>query len=505
MAEKKTVGSVTYTQTDKEYFAKRGLRRYARVWSLWALGVGAVISGHYSGWNFGLQYGFGAMLIALFVIAAMYWGLIFSIAEMSPALPHTGAAYSFARSALGPWGGMITGLAESIEYILTPAVIVFFIGAYMTAIFETPAAAQPLWWAGAYAVFLFLNLRGVELSFKVSVLVTLGALAVLALYWVSALPHFDLDRWALNIGAGPDGKAMELPGGSGPWLPLGIGGALAALPFAVWLFLAIEQLPLAAEESYDPKMDMPKGLVYGMTTLMISALLITFLNSGVGSADPDKMHGAYSLSSSAEPLLDGFRVIYGTATAKVLAFLAVIGLIASFHTIIYAYGRQIYSLSRAGYYMPFMSLTHGTHKVPHMALYAGTLLGFGIMLVVWFLRGSEAGGALIGGTLLNMAVFGAMISYAMQGLSFILLRKNLPNIVRPYRSPLGVGGAAVTIVVSLVTLYYQLQDPVYRNGVYAVAVFYVLGVLYFALIGRNHLILSPEEEFALSKGEKGHA
>jgi hypothetical protein len=76
MAEKKTVGSVTYTQTDKEYFQKRGLRRYARVWSLWALGVGAVISGHYSGWNFGLQYGFGGMLIALFVIAAMYWGLI---------------------------------------------------------------------------------------------------------------------------------------------------------------------------------------------------------------------------------------------------------------------------------------------------------------------------------------------------------------------------------------------------------------------------------------------
>lgn len=85
------------------------------------------------------------MLIALFIIAAMYWGLIYSLAEMSPALPHTGAAYSFARSAMGPWGGMVTGLAESIEYILTPAVIVFFIGSYFTAIFETPDEMQPLW------------------------------------------------------------------------------------------------------------------------------------------------------------------------------------------------------------------------------------------------------------------------------------------------------------------------------------------------------------------------
>jgi ethanolamine permease len=503
MSDKQSVGGVTYKQVGKEYFEQRGLRRYAKVWSLWALGVGAVISGHYSGWNLGLANGFGSMLMALFVIAAMYWGLIFSLAEMSPALPHTGAAYSFARSAMGPWGGMVTGLAESIEYILTPAVIVYFIGTYMTAIFETPAAYQPVWWVVSYAIFLLLNLRGVELSFRVSVVVTLGALAVLAIYWLSAMPQLDFNRWALNIGIGTDGKPVELPRGGGPWLPLGWDGVLATLPFAVWLFLAIEQLPLAAEESADPKKDMPRALVLGMSTLMASALLTVFLNSGVGSTAPDRMHGAFSLSTSSEPLLDGFRVIWGGVAAKTLAFLAVVGLIASFHTIIYAYGRQIYSLSRAGYYLEFMSVTSGKHKVPHMALYAGTVLGLATMLVVWFVAEEKERGAVIGGTLLNMAVFGAMISYAMQGLSFILLRRNLANIERPYRSPLGVGGAAITIVIALVTLYYQLQDPVYRNGVYAVAVFYVAGLLYFAAIGRHRLILSPEEEFAMRSSTPG--
>jgi ethanolamine permease len=352
-----------------------------------------------------------------------------------------------------------------------------------------------------------LNLRGVELSFRVSVIVTLGALAVLAVYWVSAIPHIDFNRWALNIGVGPDGTKVELPEGNGPWLPMGIGGILATLPFAVWLFLAIEQLPLAAEESTDPKKDMPKGLIYGMATLMISALLITFLNSAIGSTEEGKMHGAFTLSTSGEPLLDGFRVIYGAAAAKLLALLAVIGLIASFHTIIYAFGRQIYSLSRAGYYLGFMSMTHPKTKVPHMALYTGAVLGFATMLILWFSTGADtaAGTAVIGGTLLNMAVFGAMISYAMQGISFILLRKNLPNIERPYRSPLGIFGASVTVVISLVTLYYQWQDPVYRKGVYAVAAFYVLGLIYFAVFGRKHLILSPEEEFAMSKGAKGHA
>ncbi|HEX6638503.1 MAG TPA: amino acid permease [Steroidobacteraceae bacterium] len=501
-----TSGGVSYKQVGSDYFEKRGLRRYAKVWSLWALGVGAVISGHYSGWNFGLVNGFGSMLVAGLIIAAMYWGLIFSLAEMSPALPHTGAAYSFARSAMGPWGGMFTGLAESIEYILTPAVIVFFIGSYMTAIFDTPAAWQPAWWAASYAVFLLLNLLGVELSFRVSVIVTVAALAILAVFWVSAASSVDLGRWALNIGVASDGiTKVELADGGGSWFPLGWKGVLMTLPFAVWLFLAIEQLPLAAEESADPKKDMPRGLIAGMATLMLSATLICFLNAGIGITT-DKGHGAFALGQSTEPLLDGFRVLYGSGAAKTLAFLAVIGLIASFHTIIYAYGRQIYSLARAGYYLPFMSLTNAK-KVPHMALFAGTAVGFTTMLILWFAVKGDAdkSNAVIGGTLLNMAVFGAMISYAMQGLSFVVLRSRMPNIVRPYRSPVGVPGAMVTIVIALVTLWYQFQDPVYRNAMKYVAGFYVLGIVYFALYGRHQLILSPEEEFAMSRGEKAHA
>ena len=505
MTDTKTVGSVTYQNADKEYFEKRGLKRHARVWSLWALGVGAVISGHFSGWNFGIgSGGWGGLFIAAIIIAIMYFGLIFSLAEMSPALPHTGGAYSFARSAMGPWGGFITGLAESIEYIMTPAVIVFFIGSYLTGIFETPASFQPIWWVGCYLLFVLLNYWGVEVSFKISVVVTVLALIVLAIFWVSAIPYADFNRWALNIGVGPDGALVELAEGGGAFLPKGWGGVLAALPFAVWLFLAIEELPLAAEESVDPKKDMPKGLIFGMFTLLFSATMIMFLNASIGAAEEGKLHGSFSLATSAEPLLDGFRVIYGIEIAKLLALFAVIGLIASFHTIIFAFGRQIFSLSRAGYYPAVMSLTHGSRKTPHFALFAGAAIGLIVIMSVWFYKGAEKGGAIIGATLLNMAVFGAMISYAFQGISFILLRQKMPNIERPYRSPLGIPGAALTVVIALVTLYYQLKDPLYRDGVYAALAWYVAGIVYFAAIGRHKLVLSPEEEFAMTGGKHGH-
>jgi ethanolamine permease len=429
----------------------------------------------------------------------MYVCLCYCLAEMSPALPHTGGAYSFARSAMGPWGGFVTGLAENIEYVLTPAVIVFFIGSYLGSIFGTPAEFQPVWWVLMYVAFVGLNLMGVELSFKVSVLVTVLALAVLAIFWVSAIVsgQIDFSRWALNIGMGPEGKLVELPEGGGAFLPAGLGGILAALPFAVWLYLAIEQLPLAAEESHDPKKDMPKGLLLGIATLVFSAFMTSTLNSSIPVKAADgSSSGAFFLGSSGEPLLDGFRALYGAEAAKVLALLAVIGLIASFHTIIYAFGRQIYSLSRAGYFPHPLSVTHGRHKVPHVALILGAVLGFTVMMTVYLIKG-EAAGAFIGAQLLNMAVFGAMISYALQALSFILLRRGLPNIERPYRSPLGELGAWATLIIALVTLYMQFQDPAYRGGVIGVAIWYAIGIVYFALHGRKTLVYSPEEDFAV--------
>jgi ethanolamine permease len=270
----------------------------------------------------------------------------------------------------------------------------------------------------------------------------------------------------------------------------------------VWLFLAIEQIPLAAEESVDPKRDLPRGILLGFATLIISAFMIVLLNPSVVGV------GSFALGTSLEPLLDGFRAIYGDAGAVVLGLVALTGLIASFHTILYAQGRQVYSLSRAGYFPSALSVTHPTYKTPHVAMIAGSLLGLLVMLVIWFVNGGGGGGEtqlgddLIGTVLLNMAVFGAMLSYIAQAVSFILLRRNQPNIERPFRSPLGIPGAAVTILIAVVTLYYQMLDPNFFKGVIWVIVWCAVGIAYFALVGRNKLILSPEEEFALAHNKK---
>jgi ethanolamine permease len=492
----KAKSGVTYETVDASYFEQRGLNRYAGVASLWALGVGAVISGQFSGWNLGFATGgWGGMVVATVIISVMYLGLTFCIAEMSAAQPHTGAAYSFARTAMGPWGGFITGLCENVEYVITPAVVVTFVVASINEVAGIPASYSPLLWVICYAVFLALNIYGLELSFKVTMIVCLLSLAVLAIFYLSALPHIDFGKYALNIGAGSDGAAVELPDGHGPLFPFGFSGVLATLPFAVWLFLAIEQLPLAAEESVDPARDLPKAIVLGMMTLIVSAFLVVWLNPSIIGI------GSFKLGTSLAPIIDGFGAIYSPGLTKFLGTLSIVGLISSFHTILYAQGRQIYSLSRAGYFPRGLSITHGTHKTPYVAMLVGSAVGLIVMMAIWFALGADQGGALIGSVLLNMAVCGAMFSYIAQGVSFILLRKNNPGMKRPYVSPMGYLGAILTIVISIVTLGYQIQNPLFFKGVVWVFFWFAIGIAYFALVGRHKLVLSPEEEFALSKGQ----
>jgi ethanolamine permease len=225
----------------------------------------------------------------------------------------------------------------------------------------------------------------------------------------------------------------------------------------------------------------------------VTAFLVLFLNSGIKP-------GAKAIGESSEPLLDGLKTIFGSGTsASILGLVAVLGLVASFHTIIFAYGRNVFSLSRAGYYPHPLSVTLGKGQTPHVALLLGAVVGWVAAYIIY-----KKGTSQLGASLLYMAVFGAVISYFMQCVSFILLRRRLPGIPRPYRSPVGEWGAAIAGVIALCSLGAILYNDDYRPGVYGVAAVYLVALAYFAVAGQHRLVLSPEEEFAMTRGEHGH-
>jgi ethanolamine permease len=399
------------------------------------------------------------------IISAMYLALVLGMAEMSSAIPSAGGGYTFARRALGPWGGFATGTAILIEYAIAPAAIATFIGAYVESL--GLFGITDGWWVylAVYAIFIGVHLSGASEALKVMFVITAIALVGLVVFAIAALGDFDVANLT-NI------APTDAAGASG-FLPFGYLGIWAAVPYALWFFLAIEGVPLAAEEAKDPAKTVPRGIIAALGVLLVTATLVLVLVTGAG--------GAEAMQSSGNPLVEALG---SGAAATVVNYIGLAGLIASFFSIIYAYSRQLFALSRAGYLPRALSVTT-KRKAPLLALVVPGVIGF---LLTFTGQGA---------TLLNMAVFGAMLSYIMQALSFIILRRNQPNIERPFRSPVGIPGAVLTIIIATVTLFYQLQDPNFFRGVIWVILWCAVGVVYFALIGRNKLILSPEEEFAL--------
>jgi ethanolamine permease len=482
---------VNYDNVDQQYLEQRQLKASAGWILLWAMGVGAVISGDFYGWNYGLENsGFGGLLVATGIMAVMYFCMVFTVAELSAALPHAGGFFSFTRNAFGPLGGFICGLTDVIEYVITPAVIVIGISKYMNVL-VFGAEADPsititiitiLWWALAYGIFVLINIIGVSLSLRMGLIFAGLAACVLLVFYGGVWFNGSFDSARLfDIAADP---------GNGPWFPKGLSGIFVALPFAMWFYLAIEQLPLAAEESHNAAGDMPRALILGMVTLFIFSVLTLTLNTGVV--------GANNLAKDDAPLASGFIKVFGVGdAAHVLTLIALIGLIASFHAILYAYGRVLFALSRAGYIPRFLSLT-GKRRTPYVALIAGALIGFGCALVITLTKPDPKSDSHVGSALLNMAVFGAVISYACVMASFIKLRISNPHLARPYRSPLGIPGAVVGLLLSLVALIATLSDPSLLPAVVGVVVFLILGMIYFFCYSRHHLVAqAPEEEVAL--------
>jgi ethanolamine permease len=220
-----------------------------------------------------------------------------------------------------------------------------------------------------------------------------------------------------------------------------------------------------------------------MLVLVTFALLILVIGPGAA--------GAHHLMASGNPLVEALSKAYGGSTwmGGFVNLVGLAGLIASFFSIIYAYSRQIFALSRAGYLPRKLSETNKS-KAPVLALIIPGIIGFGLSLTGQ------------GDLLILVAVFGATISYVLMMAAHITLRIRRPKMERPYRTPGGIFTSGIALVLACVAVVAGfLVDP---RVVIGAAVIYGVLIAYFAFYSRHHLVAgTPEEEFAaIQKAEQ---
>lgn len=420
------------------------LKKVLKPVHLWALAVGLVISGEYFGWNLGWgSSGTIGLLIATLIITVLYVTFIFSFTELSASIPHAGGPFAYSYRAFGPIGGFIAGYATLIEFLFAPPAIAVALGSYMN--FLNPAFDVKYTAYACYVIFTIINLSGIKESAIFNLLVTILAVAELAIFMGITAPHF---KW-VNFAQNP--------------MPNGVGGIFSALPFAIWLYLGIEGVAMVAEEVKNPQQNFKKGYIYGIATLVILALGVMLCTGGVTNWQ--------KLSTTNNPLPDAISVVLGetSGVTKFFAGIGLFGLIASFHSIIVGYSRQIFALSRSGYLPSFLSQVNRRFKTPHWALVCGGIIG---MLAIY--TGTTD-------TIITLSVIGAVVMYIISMAALFVLRKKEPKLQRPFTVPFYPWFPLVALVLSIVSLV----AIAYYNPQLTIWFFVVLGILLTIYIGLN--------------------
>ncbi|WP_409306933.1 ethanolamine permease [Pectobacterium sp. B1J-3] len=453
-----------------------GLKRTLGSFHLWGIAVGLVISGEYFGWSYGwAQAGTLGFLITALAIAAMYCAFIFSFTELSTSIPHAGGPFAYAYRAFGPTGGFIAGFATLIEFVFAPPAISMAIGAYLNVQFPS---LDPKWVAvSAYLIFMGLNILGVGIAATFELLVTLLAIFELLVFMGVVAPGFEWQNFASGGWAGSD-----------EFSSVALSGIFAAIPFAIWFFLAIEGAAMAAEEAKDPRRTIPRAFICGILTLTMLAIGVMLFAGGVGDWR--------QLSNINDPLPQAMKLIVGSNSGwlHMLVWLGLFGLVASFHGIIMGYSRQIFALARAGYLPKPLARVHTRFRTPHRAILAGGVVGIAAIFSDSFVT---IGGQPLTANIVTMSVFGAIVMYITSMASLFKLRRSEPALVRPFRAPWYPFAPAFALAMAVICL----AAMVYYNTLLAMifAAMMLLGYGWFRLTSTSRDTAAFDPQLTVSK------
>lgn len=404
------------------------LKKTLTPFALWALGVGYVISGMYFGWNLGLEKGGTlGMALATVVVMFMYIAFTFSYTELACAIPKAGGVFDYAGSVLGKDIAFISGIAQTVEFVFAPPAIAFAIGAYFNAFFpEVPILGTAI---VAYLIFTTLNIVGVKAAATFEMVITVLAVGELLIFVGVAAPSFEAENLMRNA------------------FPNGWSGAFAAIPFAIWFFLGIEGIANVAEETKNPQRDIQKGFGWAIFTLCMLCVLVFVSAVGVGGWEAIVYRNGVDGETSDSPLPLALSMVTGEnhLMYHLLITVGLFGLVASFHGLILAAGRSTYEMGKA---RNFPSLFGRISEKFHTPAYA--LVGNMVVGMLALLSGRT-------GEIITLSVFGALTLYVIAMVALIKLRKEQPELERPFRVPaypLFPISVLVIGIVSLVSMFY---------------------------------------------------
>jgi ethanolamine permease len=415
------------------------LKRTLGTWHVWGLAVGLVISGEYFGWNYGwAEAGTVGFMVSTLIVTLMYACFMVSLTELAIRIPDAGGPTAYAKKAMGPLGESIAGYATFIEFVFAPPAIALAIGSYIH--FLLPEVDIRHFAAFIYLIFTLVNLLGIRQSALFNLVITAFAVVELIMFCGITLPHFEMANFMQHQ------PAFSFP------------KVFAALPFAIWVYLGIEGISMVSEEVRIPAKSIPRGGLAGILTLVILAIGVMLGAGGVGDWR--------TIANIDHPLPAAIGSVLGSSHlwTRLFAGLGIFGLIASFHSLIIGYSRQIFALSRLGILPVTFTRLSKKNQTPYAALLLGSVIG-----LICVYTGTTS-------FVITLSALGAIVVYIICMLSLLKIKKQDPEKAS-YNTPFYPFTPILAIAIAMVCLIAAM----WYNPTVSITFFGVLGFFLFLM------------------------
>ena len=370
-----------------------------------------------------INAGFVGSIIAFLIGGLMVLFVGFAYAELTSAMPRCGGEHIFSLRAFGPNISFICTWAIVLGYLATaafeaaafPTVIKYLFGetfnyGLMYYVGETPIYASYVIVGVLMSIIItVLNILGVKKAVRFQNILTCVILLAAALLFVGSLISGSAKNINGNLfGLGNDSNVTGFAG-----------GVLTVTCMTPFLFVGFDVIPQAAEEVDSGYKQLGKMLVTSIILTVLFYLMIVFAVSNIFSIDEIQ----YSMKNGLVSADAMSKAWSSKAMGIILIIGGLCGIITSWNSFILGGSRALYSLGEAKMIPKSFSKLTKNSKAPYVGIILGGALCsiapfFGKPVLIW---------------LVDAAGFGCCIAYFIVSLSFVVLRKNDPQMDRPFK------------------------------------------------------------------------
>jgi APA family basic amino acid/polyamine antiporter len=488
--------SVAALRAEAEAVNERSLKRALGSTNLIMLGIGAIIgAGIFVLTGLAAALHAGPAVALSFVVAAIACGLAgLCYAEMASTVPVAGSAYTYSYATMGEFAAWIIGWDLVLEYAMGAATVGVGWSGYFVSFLDyfgihlpTALTSAPLRWctsadvANAVAacsqagwnrtgslfnlpamfIVLFAStilVIGIRESAKANNFMVVLKVAVVLLFILFGLQYVDAGNWKPFI-----------PPNTGAFGEFGWSGVFRGAGLIFFAYIGFDVVSTAAQEAKNPQRDMPIGILGSLVICTVLYVLVALTLTGL--VKYDQLNVAHPVAFAVE------RISQLSWLRPFITLGAILGLASVVLVMLLGQSRVFYAMSRDGLLGPWAGKVHPHFRTPYLStIYVG--------LVVAVITGTFP--IQILGELVNI---GTLLAFVLVCLGVLILRRQRPDLDRPFRTPL-VPLVPILGMLSCLGLMATLPGDTWLR----LLVWLLIGFVIYFTYGRKHSVLQRERE-----------